>query len=188
MRLFPLVFTVLGVAIFVGCAQKPVTVEFNSALRSPSDLYPLPSDAPSQVVVQSKQQLSKLDLQLEQPEQSNSARLVVEQLQDSVGNISLSINRSAGQSWELVDQALTEMGTRTIDRDRREYQFVLGPEAGQKRGLFSFLTPRRNLLTLVLVPQGQSTLVALEADDNQIPERSVVENLLLPLKDTLTAN
>lgn len=187
MRLTPLVLILLAMALSVGCAQKPVVVEYNANASAPADLYPLPSDAPSVVTLQSKQQLSRLELQLDPIEQGQSAPLLVRQLEDSLGNLSLSINRTAGQSWELVDQALTEMGTRTIDRDRREYQFVLGPEVGQKRGLLTFLSPRSDLLTLVLVPQGQETLVSLEASDNQMPERDVVENVLLPLQETLTA-
>lgn len=176
-----------GTAVLLSaCASDPVIVNYTAEQSDASDWYVIPDDAPESVAI-SDPELSRppvTDLSVPVSSDSKSDLSVVKQV-DSLGNSTLKLNRRPGTAWELIDSALNELDINIRDRNRDEYQFelLLGAE---KRSLLSFLKPRDSL-KIVLIPQAENTLVAVEGDGDEVPDASRIEDILGQLYDHFQA-
>lgn len=173
------------VLFLLGCSSKPVLVEYQQPENGSGDWFPIPADAPSVVEVQ---QLTVPQIQaFIQPANQNSlnATLRVTELVDSLGNPSLKINRQTGAAWEVVDSALTGLEWNVTDRDRRNYKFELD-QNDVRRGLFSrWFGNKDGILNLVLIPQGNETLVVVEGEENELPDAELSDDILNTLFEYL---
>ena len=164
LRTLVTVFTVLAV---VGCSSKPVMVDYTNEDGSANDWYVIPGDAPATVALK-EPEVPKATVEVEQWEvKTASEPLAIERLKDSIGNISLRLNRSTGASWELVSTALDAEGIEVSDRDRDQYRFDLIKERYGFMGLFK---GDQKALSLVLVPDNDKTLLVLEGKDDVTPD------------------
>lgn len=173
------------VFLLFGCSSKPVLVEYQQPLDGSRDWYQIPADAPSVVEVQ---QLTVPQIQpFIQPanETSLNSTLSVTELVDSLGNPSLKINRQTGSAWEVVDSALTGLEWNITDRDRRNYKFELD-QNDVRRGLFSrWFGNKDGILNLVLIPQGNETLIVVEGEENVLPDAELSGDILNTLFEYL---
>jgi uncharacterized lipoprotein len=183
MRLLILVCVFLSL---LGCSSKPVFVEYNAPSNSANDWFSIPADAPSQVEISSPS-VPRVTVKVDESRASSESQpLSIVQLTDSLGNVSLEINRQPGAAWELVESALDQLDIALFDKDREAYRFELAVEKRPK-GLFSWLKPSDDLF-LVLVPQGGQTVVMIEGKDDDVPDSDRVEGLISQLLEYFEVN
>lgn len=162
--------------LIVGCASDPITVQYQAPETSQGDWFPIPTDAPSSVELVSPELPRAAIAPIEISEAETQDALSVEWLEDSLGNVSLKLNRQPGAAWELIESALEATNTELSDKNRDEYMFVLeNPSASG--GLFGFFAAAEPL-KLVLIPQGRETIVAVEGADEVVVEREEAEETL----------
>ncbi len=172
LRTFPLVVVSLAV---MGCASKTVLVDYKHDEAGQNDWYTIPSDAPSSVALNSPV-VPKPAVEVEDwQETSSSEPLAIEKLTDSIGNVTLRLNRSTGTSWELVSAALDANGIDVADRDRDQYRFELLKE---RYGLVALFSSVQESLSLVLVPDNEDTLLILEGKDDVTPDTDYASEVI----------
>ena len=177
-----LVIAVL-VLMIVGCSSKPIYVGYSAPEPTSSDWFPIPSDAPALVTVESPV-VSRIQPYIEAPSADETAsELTVEWLLDSVGNSTLLLNRQAGTAWELVEVAINRLEIRLYDKNRDEYRFELATGKPRK-GLLALFRAKQNL-NIVLIPRGNFTVIAVEGKDEVLPESSKIESILKDLAKQL---
>lgn len=177
--------TMLAV-LLSACSSKPVYVEYSSTSTALADWYPIPTGAPSRVPLQPIE-LPRVAIAIEPDAQpAVTTPLAVEQLEDSLGNITLRLNRPPAIAWELVDSALQELSIELVDKDRSEYIFELKAPKGRS-GWQAFFAQRPEL-KLVLIPQLFDTLLAVEGADEIAIESALAEPLLDQLLQYFSAN
>jgi hypothetical protein len=160
----------------IGCAADPVIVEYKAPQNSASDWFPIPADAPSEVVVSSPT-VPRVSIAVQDDLVSNQSQpLVISKLTDSLGNVSLELNRQPGAAWELIESALDQLDIELFDKDREAYRFELAVEKRAK-GLFSWIRPSDDLF-IVLVPQGGQTVLMVEGEGDDVPDSDRVEDLI----------
>lgn len=169
---------VLAVLVLFGCSSKQVMVTYTPDAQSSTDWFVIPDDAPSSVALK-EPKVPRANIEVEQwQNRSASEPLTVERLTDSIGNVSLRLNRSTGASWELVSAALDAEEIAVDDRDRDQYRFELLKE---RYGLFALFKGAQEALSLVLVPDNDKTLIVLEGTDDVTPDsdysKEVIESL-----------
>jgi uncharacterized lipoprotein len=170
----------------LGCSSKPVFVEYKAPQNSESDWFSIPAEAPSEVEVTSPT-VPRVTIAIEESQVSNESQpLSIVQLTDSLGNVSLEINRQPGAAWELVESALDQLDIALFDKDREAYRFELAVEKRPK-GLFSWLKPSDDLF-LVLVPQGGQTILMIEGKDDEVPDNDRVDGLISKLLEYFQVN
>lgn len=160
---------------FVSCASNGETITYQQPASTGQDWYPLPADAPAEVVFE-KPEIVRIEPTLPSIPDNNSGALSVIEQVDSLGYMSLKINRDPGVAWELVDTALREIDIEVSDRDRSEYKFEL--ESTERTGWFS---ERPEVLTLVLIPQDFDTLVVVEGEEDTLPDTDKSAEILTPI-------
>ena len=176
------VLMVSSIVLVVGCSGKPTIVNYEATESKGADWYPIPADAPSEVVVEAPT-LPRIAPEIEEATEVQEGTLAIESVRDSIGNISLLVNRSSSATWELVDQAFTAQQVDVSDKDRSEYRFFIGQSSESGSWLSRLFSPAAEPLSVVLIPQGGSTLVVVEAADNKIPEESEVLSLLNSIQE-----
>lgn len=181
MKIFDAAALLFSIGLLVSCGSTPVIVAYDANITSKADHLPLPADAPATVEM-TEIVVPRLTIKVDaEDEVASRAPFVAEEQVDSLGQKSLKLNRNTATSWELVDQALNEQGIETSDRNRSEYRFELGgtkSETGFFKRLFSKKTEP---LTLVLIPNGQFTMLSLESDEDALPEASEVDRVFSAL-------
>jgi len=180
MRIFAIACSVL---LLIGCSSKPVIVEYSAPKPTLSDWFPIPADAPA-IVQLTDGVVPKLNSQIEQPDiTSVSSALEITQTTDSLGNISLQFNRQPGVTWELVESALADVNYKVIDKDRDNYKFQLS-SAQKTQSLFAIIFGKSvDQLNVVLIPQGQVTLVVVEGPDDELPELDRIVDILTDIEN-----
>ncbi|MEJ2043864.1 MAG: hypothetical protein P8X74_09830 [Reinekea sp.] len=169
---FPLA---LAVVVLLGCSSKQVMVAYNADPQGSTDWFVIPDDAPSTVALQ-EPEVPRANIEVEQwQNRSASEPLSVERLTDSIGNVSLRLNRSTGASWELVSAALEAEEIAVDDRDRDQYRFDLIKE---RYGLSALFKGAQEALSLVLVPDNDKTLIVLEGTDDVTPDSDYAKEVL----------
>ncbi|EAR08248.1 hypothetical protein [Reinekea blandensis] len=160
-----------------GCASDPVYVSYTHPENSDRDWYPIPADAPSQVEV-SDPEVPRVTLSepLDTDTQTEAGALSVVRRSDSLGNETLLMNRRPGTAWEVMNTALTALDLTVSDRNREEYRFEI--TLGEDRtGLFSFFQQAERL-NIVLIPQGVETIVAIEGENDEVPESDAASDII----------
>lgn len=164
------------------CASDPIYVNYSHPSEATGDWYPIPADANTRVEV-SDPDVPRVALS-EPPvvdEDDSVSALAIDRLIDSLGNETLLFNRRPGTVWELMDTALSSVELPVTDRNRDEYQFELTLGEGN-RGLFSmFQSPER--LNLILIPQDNDTIVAIEDENGEVPDPEEAGDILDKLLD-----
>jgi hypothetical protein len=175
-----LLFLIVG--LLTACGSTPTVITYDANITSEIDYLALPVDAPQSVEL-TNVTVPKLDSNI-QPDDVNETRTAfnAEEVIDGLGQKSLKLNRGASTSWELVDQALSEQGIKTRDRNRSEYRFELG--SPDDKGFFSRLFSKKTEpLSLVLIPSGEFTLLSLESGEDSLPEADDVDRVFSSLLD-----
>jgi uncharacterized lipoprotein len=176
---------VLLVVLLASCSSKPVLVAYQAPESDSGDWFPIPADAPSTVEV-SVPTVPRIKPNLDKTEATDSAEpLSVVRLQDSIGNVSLQINRQPGVAWEIVESAINTLEIDVFDKDREQYRFELAIE-NKAKGLFSFFKPSDGLF-IVLVPQAENTVLVIEGQDDTVPDDSRVKRILDQFTDYFEA-
>ena len=161
------VFHALLVFALSGCATKEFSAHYDANAAGPAGWYPIPSDAPASVSSKDLV-MPRVNIDIPRPDPTVArAPLTVERLTDSIGNVSLRLNRPTNAAWELVSVALDSEKITVDDRDRNEYRFDL---LKQKKGFFGFFKGDDETLSLVLVPDNGKTLIVLEGKDDVTPD------------------
>jgi len=179
-----LIMTVIAL-VLVGCAGQPTYVGYNASEATASDWFPIPSDAPALVKIESPT-VVRIQPVIAQPSDAEiGAELQVDWLTDSVGNSTLLVNRQAGVAWEIVESAINQLDIVLFDKNRDEYRFELA-SGKPKKGLLALFKSKQGL-NIVLIPQGNSTVIAVEGKDDVLPESSKIESILNDLANQLQA-
>lgn len=171
--------------LFVSCSTNKAMVSHDISRTSPSDVYQIPADAPVQVAVQALTvpRISPF-IQPLTTRQLNS-ELEITQQTDSLGLPNLRINRPTRVSWEIVESAIGELEWNIVDRDRRNYTIELDQREIARSTLARWFGKGVGLVDLVLIPQGDETLVVLEARDDSVPDVNTSEQVLTMLYSAL---
>lgn len=164
------------VMLLSACASDPVYVNYSAAQSSASDWYVIPDDAPAKVEI-SDPEVPRGNFRVSEPDAGaiETAELTVTRLVDSLGNSSLQMNRRPGTAWEVLEAALDELDIAISDRNRGEYQFQLRTGT-QNTSLFSFFKSPE-VLKIVLIPQGDNTLIAIEGENDEVPDSAEVDEI-----------
>ncbi len=174
------------IILLAGCSAKPVLVNYTAPVATPSDWYPIPADAPAQAELTSPE-VPRIFPELETlATVATDQPLTVDWVTDSLGNRSLLLNRPSGASWELLESAMDQLNIAIFDKNRDEYRFELATDK-PKKGLFNLFKTSEEL-NVVLIPRGNSTVVAVEGKDDIAPEEKDVDRILNQLMNHFQAN
>lgn len=166
--------TLLGsLLVLAACGQREINVDYTPGGGTGSDWYPIPVEQPRNV--------TNADRDVERPpitiddslfETSGSTRLEITESTDSFGNVSLEVNRSASLTWELLEEAVDQLGWPVEDRNRSRYRLELADADVARRSFFgrvaAFFSGERQRVFLILVPRVGSTGIAAEYPDDQV--------------------
>lgn len=182
MRILRYCLWVSSIVLVMGCANKPVVVDYSAPVSAESDWYVIPADAPQQVEM-TKTSIPRLsiDLPTERDSENLNALIIVE-LKDSVGNSSLRFNRNSNSTWELIESALQDLNYTIADKDRGSYRFFV--RTGPKRSwLYRLLSNKEEeLIHVVLIPQLSDTFVVVEGDGDEVLTSDVADAIFSDLK------
>jgi uncharacterized lipoprotein len=168
--------------MLAACGQREINVDYSAEAGTGSDWYPIPVGQPRNV--------TNADRSVERPpvtiddslfESSASTRLEITESTDSFGNVSLEVNRGASLTWELLEEAVDQLGWPVEDRNRSRYRLELADADVARRNFFgrvaAFFSGERQRVFLILVPRVGSTGIAAEYPDDEV--LSAQDNRLL---------
>lgn len=170
----------LALVLVSSCASKAISVDYDSTKTSPSDWYPIPSDAPASVTY-TEFEIPRHAPYVAEDSAQQPAKLEVLAIEDSIGNMSLSFNRPLTATWELIDLAFADMAVVLKDKNRSEYRFELIPDQRSGNWFSRLFSSSGDELSLVLIPHEQDTLVFVEGESEEVPSSPQAKQTLQQL-------
>ncbi len=170
------------VLVMTACGSNPIVATYTQPNdeQAAQDWFPIPKDAPA-VVEFVEVVVPQNDPYTAPPKEvSEASELVVVQVKDSIGNMSLRFNRTPSTTWELIDAALTDLAFEVKDKDRSEYRFYLKArvKSGWVNGL---LQKKEEQLNIALMPYDTTTLVVVEGEGDEMPSTKNIEAIITDL-------